>query len=362
MKSSKSFDDIYREVFEHIYHRDFDETMKHLSLLQRQPHINKIVTIRNELINTLRMVSVSKAIWNYFGFETLSNEKLIKIQASIERQYRDYHLELNQTKIPSYLKNFVGEKYEIELLYDAFVILLSARMFSFLAILIWLVNNIPFDAKTLMPIIFPKFVSFLRKIRRLPVLKNIEKPSEINLKDKSQLFNVLFERLINHKSFADIKHIQMNVFRIYDEMFDLGFLSGPSLTRKASIERKQSVSFVRSNVSENESFRRIQSANETSQDEGNQNDQLQQEDCDRERKAGEEKEGEKGRKSKRRETNLRRSLRLKLKPPAFIHYKRLFEEGSINEQREYIKQMKKKEKKRKNSTEIIISDSVDNEI
>lgn len=88
------------------------------------------------------MVSVSKAIWNYFGFETLSNEKLIKIQASIERQYRDYHLELNQTKIPSYLKNFVGEKYEIELLYDAFVILLSARMFSFLAILIWLVNVI----------------------------------------------------------------------------------------------------------------------------------------------------------------------------------------------------------------------------
>lgn len=138
----------------------------------------------------------------------------------------------------------------------------------------------------------------------------------------------------------------MNVFRIYDEMFDLGFLSGPSLTRKASIERKQSVSFVRSNVSENESLRRIQSANETSQDEGNQNDQLQQEDCDRERKAGEEKEGEKGRKSKRRETNLRRSLRLKLKPPAFIHYKRLFEEGSINEQREYIKQMKKKRKKK----------------
>ncbi|KAF7495770.1 hypothetical protein SSS_06413 [Sarcoptes scabiei] len=176
--SSKEFDTLYRDVFKKIYRIDYDDAFKRLLALQRKPDLKTINEIKNEIRSELNMIDVCSDFWHHFGEEKITPERFTKIRSLINVYYYRFSHQIRVSKYPKYWLKILEDKANCESIHEAMEIILSTRIWSLLAILIWLIPLIEdiFDrAEQIYPIKLLSLLSSFLKLLHLiiPVLDEI---------------------------------------------------------------------------------------------------------------------------------------------------------------------------------------------
>ncbi|KAF7496190.1 hypothetical protein SSS_03355 [Sarcoptes scabiei] len=176
--SSKEFDTLYRDVFKKIYRIDYDDAFKRLLALQRKPDLKTISEIKNEIRSELNMIDVCSDFWHHFGEEKITPERFTKIRSLINEYYLEFSHQICFFKYPKYWLEILEDKANCESIHEAMEIILSTRIWSLLAILIWLIpliENIFDRAEQMYPIkllaLLPYFFKLLHLI--IPVVDEI---------------------------------------------------------------------------------------------------------------------------------------------------------------------------------------------
>ncbi|KAF7495751.1 hypothetical protein SSS_07173 [Sarcoptes scabiei] len=252
--SSKEFDTLYRDVFKKIYRIDYDDAFKRLLALQRKPDLKTIDKIKNEIRSELNMIDVCSDFWHHFGEEKITPERFTKIRSLINVYYHEFSHQIRVSKYPKYLVEFFEDKANCESIHEAMEIILSTRIWSLLAILIWLIPLIedifdrveqmyPFKLLKLLssffkllhlitpvldeihlfktPILLPQFLceeNFIKNIReRCKLEVAVPKEFEGDSRNRYLCLNLL-QIFFDHKAMKAIEKHRENLFKIYSNL------------------------------------------------------------------------------------------------------------------------------------------------